>query len=198
MATSSLPEVRIGVVIGSRKLGLMIVGYCVITIGKWDHQCPLDGLKAPTPMTRESYMPRPHKNSEHILIWQKGMEPLEDINHVGNDLSSENAQWFSRTCKTITNVKPKNSDHPCPFNPVLPYEYVQLFTRKDDIVIDPFSGEATTCWVSKLCGRHYAGIDMVDAYVKRGRDSQRAVSRDVGLLDNNVAKMLSTCQAKGR
>lgn len=115
--------------------------------------------------------PRPHKNSEHILIWQKGMEPLEDINQVGHDISKEDAQWFSRTCKKITNVKPQNSNHPCPFNPLLPYEYIQLFTRKGDVVVDPFSGEATTCWVSKLCGRNYLGVDMVPAFVKQGRDN---------------------------
>jgi len=48
----------------------------------------------------------------------------------------------------------------------LPRRLIQQLTYKNDVVLDPFSGAATTCTVAKQLGRKYIGIEMSEKYYK--------------------------------
>jgi site-specific DNA-methyltransferase (adenine-specific) len=45
---------------------------------------------------------------------------------------------------------------------------VRICSHEDDIVLDPFSGSATTLAVAKKLGRRFVGFDLSAKYVKQG------------------------------
>lgn len=63
----------------------------------------------------------------------------------------------------------KRVKHPAPFPVALPKRFIELFTYKDDLVLDPFLGSGTTAVAAIQTGRHYIGYDLDAEYVKVAR-----------------------------
>jgi DNA modification methylase len=55
--------------------------------------------------------------------------------------------------------------HPAPFPVELPERLIQLYTYKDDVVLDPFVGSGTTAVAAVRTGRRYVGYDINSEYV---------------------------------
>ncbi len=62
-------------------------------------------------------------------------------------------------------------NHPAPFPVELPRRLIELFTYRDDLVLDPFLGSGTTAIAAIHAGRHYVGYEIDPEY------HQRAVGR---------------------
>jgi len=62
-----------------------------------------------------------------------------------------------------------NRNHSAVFPLELPSWFIKLFTKKGDIVLDPFIGIGTTAIAAKLLDRRYIGIENSDEYVKEAR-----------------------------
>jgi len=62
-----------------------------------------------------------------------------------------------------------NRNHSAVFPIELPSWFIKLFTKKGDIVLDPFVGVGTTALAAKLLGRRYVGIEILDEYVKNAK-----------------------------
>ncbi len=56
--------------------------------------------------------------------------------------------------------------HPAPFPEELPRRLIQLFSFREDIVLDPFLGSGTTCRVAKNLGRRSIGVDINPDFCK--------------------------------
>jgi len=73
--------------------------------------------------------------------------------------------------------------HPAPFPVELPLRLIELFTYRDDLVLDPFVGSGTTAVAAVRSGRHYIGFDVDATYVEIGDallgDGSRAAGRVV-------------------
>lgn len=55
--------------------------------------------------------------------------------------------------------------HPAPFPVELPRRLIELYTYRDDVVLDPFMGAGTTAVAAVQTGRHYVGFDTDAGYV---------------------------------
>ena len=57
-----------------------------------------------------------------------------------------------------------NKNHSAAYPVELPTWFINLFTKKDDVVLDPFVGSGTTAVASLLLGRKYLGIEKHKEY----------------------------------
>lgn len=59
--------------------------------------------------------------------------------------------------------------HPAPFPVELPEKLIELYTFRDDLVLDPFMGSGSTLVAAARLGRRYVGYDTDQAYVGLAR-----------------------------
>jgi site-specific DNA-methyltransferase (adenine-specific) len=69
--------------------------------------------------------------------------------------------------------------HPAPFPIALPRRLIELYTYRDDLVLDPFMGSGSTALAAKETGRHYVGFDTEPEYVELAR--QRIAASESGV-----------------
>lgn len=56
---------------------------------------------------------------------------------------------------------------PVPFPQEIPKRLIQLYSYRDEIVLDPFSGNGTTCIVAKKLGRKFIGFELSKDYAEK-------------------------------
>ncbi len=64
-----------------------------------------------------------------------------------------------------------NKDHGAAFPMELPMWFINLFTKRGDIVLDPFIGSGSTALVCLGMDRRYLGIEIMDDYVKGAEET---------------------------
>jgi site-specific DNA-methyltransferase (adenine-specific)/site-specific DNA-methyltransferase (cytosine-N4-specific) len=79
------------------------------------------------------------------------------LNWVGKDMV-----YPSNVLELATECRNKN--HSAAFPEKLPEWFIKLFTKEEDIVLDPFMGSGTTVYVAKKMNRKYIGIDVLSKY----------------------------------
>ncbi len=95
---------------------------------------------------------------EYILVFSKesfsrNREGKEDTIERGHFLEWTKSIW------TFPAVSAKRIGHPAPFPEELPIRLINLYTFKNDVVLDPFCGSGTTCLAAFRLGRQYIGYD---------------------------------------
>ena len=60
--------------------------------------------------------------------------------------------------------------HPAPFPVELPQRLIELYTFRNDLVLDPFMGSGTTAVAAIRTQRSYVGFDTDKGYVERARE----------------------------
>jgi DNA modification methylase len=68
----------------------------------------------------------------------------------------------------VWEVRPESArrvGHPAPFPVELPQRLIELYTFRDDLVVDPFLGSGSTAVAAVRTGRRYAGYDTDAEYV---------------------------------
>ena len=79
-------------------------------------------------------------------------------------------KWVYAKWSVAPERRMKEYGHPAMFPEELARRAIQLFSFRNDLVLDPFMGMGTTCKVAKALGRNYLGVDISDQYVKNARD----------------------------
>jgi DNA modification methylase len=78
---------------------------------------------------------------------------------------AEDTWYFPRVAGTF---KEREGFHGCQMPEQLLGRIIRACSNSDDLVIDPFSGSATTLAVAKKLGRRFIGFELSAEYVKRG------------------------------
>ena len=86
-----------------------------------------------------------------------------------NVLDFEKEHYFEPTTVVHFATACSNHNHSAAFPLELPSWFIKLFTRKGDIVLDPFCGIGTSAMAAILLGRSYIGIEISGEYIKQAR-----------------------------
>jgi len=76
--------------------------------------------------------------------------------------------------------------HPAPFPVELPLRLIELYTYRDDLVLDPFMGSGTTGVAAVRAGRRFVGYDTETTYVDIAEQRIRA-ERELRMHDDSPA-----------
>ncbi len=96
-------------------------------------------------------------------------DKIRDNSKVGSGFGKNISNWVNREKAYPTNVlhlatECNNKNHSAAFPEELPEWFIKLFTKENDMVLDPFMGSGTTLFVAKNMGRNSIGIDIVQEY----------------------------------
>ncbi|MFN8050937.1 MAG: site-specific DNA-methyltransferase [Acidimicrobiales bacterium] len=76
---------------------------------------------------------------------------------------------FMASTLDVWNIPPESAkrvNHPAPFPVELPQQLIELYTYRDDLVLDPFLGSGSSVVAAIRSGRRYVGYDLDPAYVE--------------------------------
>ena len=113
-----------------------------------------------------------------IGVWAKDRlsnlsetDKIRDNAKNGSGFGKNVSNWINRKKVYPTNVlhlatECNNKNHSATFPDSLPEWFIKLFTKEQDIVLDPFVGSGTTLFIAQRLKRHSIGIEIVHEYVK--------------------------------
>jgi site-specific DNA-methyltransferase (adenine-specific) len=100
---------------------------------------------------------------EYILVFSK--ESFSRKPDVKEDtIERESFLEWTKSIWTFPAVSAKRIGHPAPFPVELPRRLIDLYTFKNDVVLDPFCGSGTTCLAAFRLGRQYIGYEINPQY----------------------------------
>ncbi len=92
-----------------------------------------------------------------------------DESKVGSGFGKNISNWIDREMAYPNNVihlatECNNKKHSAAFPEALPEWFIKLFTKQEDIVLDPFMGSGTTNFVAQRMNRNSIGIEILPEY----------------------------------
>ena len=114
-------------------------------------------LSAANPVLRDIH--------EYILIFSKDTFSRKKKDKVSTIKKEEFLEW-TKSIWTFPAVSAKQIGHPAPFPEELPHRLIQLYTFKDDVILDPFAGSGSTCLSAIKDGRYFVGYDIENNYIQ--------------------------------
>jgi len=114
-------------------------------------------LSAANPVLRDIH--------EYILIFSKDTFSRKRKDKENTIKKEEFLEW-TKSVWTFPAVSARQIGHPAPFPEELPHRLIQLYTFKEDIVLDPFVGSGSTCLSAIKDQRNYIGYDIDPDYIK--------------------------------
>ena len=96
-------------------------------------------------------------------------DKIRDNSKVGSGFGKNISNWLERDKAYPTNVlhlatECGNKNHSAAFPEELPEWFIKLFTKENDLVLDPFMGSGTTLIVAHRMERNSIGIEIVSEY----------------------------------
>src|SRR5208283_3224161 len=83
-----------------------------------------------------------------------------------SDISKQDFMDWTNGLWSFSGESKKRIGHPAPFPIELPRRCIQLFSYKDDVILDPFLGSGSTLIAANLYNRKGVGIDVDTQYCK--------------------------------
>ena len=105
---------------------------------------------------------------EYILIFSK----LKFSRSKKDKVDTITSEEFLEYTKSVWKFMPESAKkvgHPAPFPVELPYRCIQLYTFKDEAVLDPFCGVGTTAIAAIKAGRRFICVDVSQEYVEKAK-----------------------------
>lgn len=114
-------------------------------------------LSASNPVLRDIH--------EYILVFSKDSFSRKSKGKK-NTIKKEEFIECTKSVWTFPAVSAKSVGHPAPFPEELPHRLIQLYTFKDDVILDPFCGSGTACISALKDERNYIGYDIKKEYLE--------------------------------
>jgi site-specific DNA-methyltransferase (adenine-specific) len=121
---------------------------------------------------------------EYILVFSKESFSRK-IGPKNNTITKEDFVEWTKSVWTFPAVSARMIGHPAPFPEELPHRLIQLYTFKEDVVLDPFCGSGTACLVALKDGRHYIGYDIEPSYVELANQRIKAFTNQLNIFGND-------------
>jgi len=115
-------------------------------------------LSAANPILRDIH--------EYILVFSKEAFNRKNLPGKVSTITKEEFLELTKSVWTFPAESARKIGHPAPFPIELPYRLIQLYTFKDEVVLDPFCGSGSSCIAAIKAGRHYIGYDTEEGYVR--------------------------------
>ncbi|WP_153986894.1 DNA-methyltransferase [Metamycoplasma hominis] len=142
----------------------------------------------PTP----NFMGSRLNNSHETLIWaKKSKNSKYTFNYKTGKYLNNGKQmgsvWNFSVCSGNERLKDENGLklHNTQKPESLLYRIITLFTKKGDLILDPFGGTMTTAAVAKKTGRNFTMIEKDEKYVKYGLARINNISAKIGVVENS-------------
>ena len=116
---------------------------------------------------------------EYILIFSK--ESWQRPRLPGREATISREDFLECT-KSVWQFAPASArriGHPAPFPEELPRRCIELYTYRDEVVLDPFMGSGTTALAALKAGRRFVGFEVSPEYRELAR---RRLSRETAPL----------------
>ena len=117
---------------------------------------------------------------EYILTFCKGSFKRLDKDREST-ISSEQFMEWTKSIWTFNPESAKKVGHPAPFPVELPYRLIQLYTYKNDVVLDPFMGSGTTGVAALKADRKYIGYDIDPKYIELAESRLHSIKMQMEL-----------------
>lgn len=130
-------------------------------------------LSAANPVLRDIH--------EYILIFSKESFSRRK-GEKKNTIKKEDFLEWTKSVWTFPAVSAKSIGHPAPFPEELPRRLIQLYSFKEDIILDPFCGSGTTCLSALKDERHYIGYDIDQEYVDLANNRVNSFAMQLSLF----------------
>lgn len=127
------------------------------------------------------------------IVWDRRDHGLGDL--TGAPAPRHDVAWFAtkgswklpgkrpHSVYTVARVAADKLIHPTEKPLPLMAQIVEAYTKKGDVVLDPFAGSGSTLLAAKQGGRHYIGIEIDAEYVEKIKqrlgESQMKLSFDM-------------------
>lgn len=115
-------------------------------------------LSAANPILRDIH--------EYILVFSKEAFNRKNLPGKISTIKRDEFLQFTKSVWTFSAESARRVGHPAPFPIELPYRLIQLYTFKDEVVLDPFCGSGQACIAALKAKRHYIAYDIEEEYVK--------------------------------
>ncbi len=112
--------------------------------------------------------------TERVIIASKGRfdRAIPGQERARRGLPSEASMTrddFMENTLDVWEIPPESATrigHPAPFPIELASRLIELYTYRDDLVLDPFIGSGTTAVAAMQTERHFVGYDLDESYIK--------------------------------
>jgi len=132
-------------------------------------------------------------NSHETLIWaKKSKDSKFTFNYKTGKFLNGGKQmgsvWTFPVCSGNERLRDENNQkvHSTQKPEALLYRIIALFTKKGDLVLDPFGGTMTTGVVAKRMGRNYTLIERDERYIRYGSKRLESVEVCIGDVENAI------------
>jgi len=107
-------------------------------------------------------------------------DKIRDNSKVGSGFGKNISNWIDRELAYPTNVlhlatECNNKNHSAAFPEDLPEWFIKLFSKVEDVVLDPFMGSGTTLVVANRMKRNSIGIEIVPEYYEMVKEQLNPV-----------------------
>ena len=103
---------------------------------------------------------------EYILVFSKSSYKRENTEGRESSISRDDFLELTKSVWELSTESAKKIGHPAPFPIELPRKIIDLYSFKDDIILDPFIGSGSTAIAALSRERKYIGYEINSEYVQ--------------------------------